>query len=620
MLARDWGGGIAAQASPYADRDRAANDRDLSWTGLGNVYAEIDFMENFTARTSFGGDLGVNHRTKFHYNRYEQAEGYTSPDSYEESSGYSYGLTWTNTFEYADLLAEYHNITILVGSEVITNAGRSISGSREEYFTDNPDYATLSTGTSNVQNASSAFEEALFSLFTDLKYSFDNRYLLGATLRRDGSSRFGPQNRYGIFPSVSLGWRISSESFMRDIEWLDDLRLRGSYGILGSQNNVNPENQFDLYGGSFSNAYYPIGGGPELNQGFIQERIGNPQTGWEENKILNIGFDLTVLNQSLNFSFEYYKKSIDGLLFPQSLPGVVGGATVPTVNIGDIENNGVDISTNYKGQFGDEFQFSVGANFTTYKNMVVDVPDPGYFDTGGTQNIGNVVRNQVGHPVSSFFGYEVIGLFQSEDDVANSPTQSGAEPGFFKYRDVNGDGQITPDDRTFLGDPNPDFTYGINLRFNYKNFDLASNLYGSQGADLVNVVRSYTDFPTTYPGANSNRLLNAWTPENTNTDIPKVSRTASFSYSNTMNSYYVEDGSYLRMRSLMIGYTLPPGFLQQLGITSFRVYTQASNLFTITGYSGLNPEVGGRSAEFGTDYRTYPTNEKAFRFGIDLSF
>lgn len=614
-----FGGSIAAVGSPYARRARAATDSDKSWHGIGNVYAELDFLNNFSARTSIGGNLGTTHQHSFDYTGYEQGEGFTSPNGFSESSSYDFEYIWTNLLEYTNTVGVYHDITVMAGTEAVGNSGRSLWGSRNEYFSSDVNYTTLSTGTSRVENASSAYESTLFSLFGDLKYSFDNRYLLGVTLRRDGSSKFGEDNRYGIFPSVSLGWRISNESFMSGIEWLDDLRLKGSYGILGSQNNVSSVNQFDLYGGGFSNAYYPIGGGPGIAQGFIQQRIGNPRTGWEENRILNVGIDLFIFTR-LNLTVEYYEKSIDGLLFPQSLPGVIGGAQVPTVNIGDIQNKGVDISTKYTGQLGDELGFSVGANITTYRNLVVDVPDPGYFDTGNTQNISRVVRNQVGHPVSSFFGYDVIGLFQSDQDVADSPTQLGAEPGYFKFRDIDGDGKITSDDRTFLGDPNPDFTYGINVRVNYKNFDLASNLFGSQGADIVSNVRSYLDFLSTYPGANSNRLLNAWTPENTDTNIPKLSRASSFSYDSNMSSYFVDDGSYLKMRSLIVGYTLPTSFLAQFGIERFRVYTQATNLFTITGYSGLDPEVGGSSASFGIETGTYPSNQKSFRFGINLSF
>jgi len=230
------------------------------------------------------------------------------------------------------------------------------------------------------------------------------------------------------------------------------------------------------------------------------------------------------------------------------------------------------------------------------------------------------VRNQEGQPVSSFFGYDVVGLFKDATDVNKSPTQTDAAPGRFKYRDVNGDGKITPADRTFIGNPNPDFTYGLNLGFTYKDFDFSAVLYGSQGNKVHNQILNYTNFFSTYNGGKSNVLLNAWTPENTNTNIPKIESQGSFSSSGVANSYYIEDGSYLRLRSLILGYSFNPGLLQKAGINKLRVYCQAANLFTISKYSGLDPELSGSSSAFGVDYANYPNNEQNFLLGLDVSF
>lgn len=611
---------LGSNSNTVANQERASDNRNRSWNIVGNVYAEVDFFKNFTARTSLGTVVNNQYNHSFSFTQYENVQGFLNPNSFSESSSFSNRLMWTNTINYNKEI-ENHSINILIGSESISNSGRSVGGSRQNYYSTDVDYRTLSTGTSNILNYSSFYEDALFSLFSRLDYAYNNKYLLGLTVRRDGSSRFGPENRYGVFPSASLGWRISEEGFLQSLAWLNDLKFRGSYGILGSQNNVNPENQFDLFGGSISNAYYDIRGtSNSAVQGFFQTRSGNPRTGWERNIVSNLGFDASILDYKIDLSFEYYQKSIDGLLFVQPTLATAGGATPPTVNIGDIQNSGFDFSITYKGNIMDELEYSVGGNITAYENMVVNIPEPGYFNTASHQQVGSMVRNQEGHPVSSFFGYDVIGLFNSQEEVNTAPTQSGAEPGRFRYRDVNGDGEITPDDRTFIGNPNPDFTYGLNLSLSYRGFDLSTILYGSQGNDAVNTIPVYTHFFGTYVGAKSNVLKNAWTPENTNTTVPKIENQNNFSTAGVFNSYFVEDASYFRMRTLTLGYTFESALMERIKINRLRIYTQAVNLFTLTGYTGLDPELAGSSASFGIDIANYPNNQRSFLLGVNLSF
>lgn len=612
------GPNLGLYSVPVASTGRTSNNRNNSWNILGNIYAEFDFLENFTARTSFGGSVDNNHSVYFNYNPYNDLQGSTSPNSMNENSQYNSKSIWTNTLTYGNEFGR-HAIKAIIGTEAIRNYGRALGGSAANFFSTEFDYLVLNNGTSNITNYSSAYETSLFSLFTRLDYSFNDKYLLGVTVRRDGSSRFGPETRYGVFPSFSAGWRISEESFMDNITWVNDLKIRGSYGILGSEMNVDPANAFSVYGGGMRTSYYDIGGtSNSIQQGFILDRYGNPQTSWERNIMSNIGIDATLFDYTLDFSVEYYTKSIDGLLFPQPLPATAGNANPPIINIGDIENKGLDASFTYRNSIND-FNYSVGANFTSYKNMVVSVPNPGYFETSSSR-IGNLVRNQEGQPVSSFFGYDVVGLFQSEEDVESSPTQSGAAPGRFKYRDVNGDNEITADDRTFFGDPNPDFTYGLNLGLGYKAFDLSAMFYGSQGNENLNLVRYFTDFYSTFVGGKSNVLLDAWTPENTDTNIPKVESESSFSTSGVPNSYYLEDASFLRLRSLILGYTTNPEILESIGLSKLRVYVQGTNLFTATKYTGLDPELGGNSANFGVDYGNYPNNQRGFLFGVNVAF
>jgi hypothetical protein len=405
---------------------------------------------------------------------------------------------------------------------------------------------------------------------------------------------------------------LSKENFIQNIHWINDLKLRGSWGKLGSQNNVPSYNAFTLFSSGFANSYYDITGTGNIEQGFYQSNIGNPQTGWEQDIVTNLGIDASLFNYKLDFTVEWYNKRVDGLLFPQPLPITVGGASAPTINIGNIQNKGWDISATYHGSAGDNVRYNIKGIVTTYKNMVVKIPDPGYFDVG-------VVRNQQGHPVSSFFGYDVIGFFQDSADVAKSPTQNAAAPGRFKYRDVTGDGIINTDDRTFIGNPNPDFTYGLNFDVSYKNFDFSIILYGSQGNEVYNSLRSTLTHWSGFPEALSNDLvLHAWSPDNPNPKAPIPENASNFSTSGT-SSFYVEDGSFLKCRSLMIGYSIKSAALQSIGVKNFRVYIQGANLFDITNYSGLDPELQGSSASFGRDNSNYPDNFKQFIIGANVS-
>ncbi|KAB7733144.1 SusC/RagA family TonB-linked outer membrane protein [Rudanella paleaurantiibacter] len=610
---------LGSSSNPVAVQNNTLNNKSNTWNVVGNVFAEVDFLKYFTARTSIGGFIDNQYYTNFTFTPYNNSEGNTNPNSFAESALYNSNTMWTNTLSFAKTLGQ-HSVKVIAGSEAIRNYGRFLTGSSSGLFSTNFDYLSLTNGTTNITNGSSAYNNTLFSLFTRLDYAYADKYLVGVTVRRDGSSRFGANKRYGVFPSVSLGWRVKGEKFMEDVTWIDDLKLRGSYGVLGSQNNVSPQNAFTLFGGTFFNAYYDISGAGRLSQGFAQTSIGNPNTGWEENIVQNIGLDATFLNNRLDLSLEYYKKSINGLLFSEPLPATAGGATPPTVNIGDIQNKGFDANLTYRGTVGTDLRYSIGANITTYQNTVVNIPGPGYFDAANTQNLGNVIRNQEGQPVSSFFGYKVMGLFKNESEVTSAPAQSGAAPGRFRYADINGDNKIDANDRTFLGSPNPAFTYGLNLGLTYRNFDFSSVLYGSQGNEIYNTVKSFTHFFSTYVGGKSNDLLNAWSPENPNSNIPKIESTGSFSSSGVSNSFYVENGSFLKLRSLVIGYTISPAQLRKIGLNKLRVYAQGANLFTLTKYTGLDPEISGLSSAFGVDYANYPGNQKNFIFGLNLSF
>lgn len=625
----NYGGTFAGPAlgdgqNPIAvqKRDRK-NDVVNQWHIIGNGYAEIDLLKNLTFRSSLGYNIVNSFNQDFNTTQVENVQGNNSDNSLGLSYNYSGMMTFTNLLTYKKTFGD-HNLSVVLGTEAIKNVGRGLSAGRQRYFSEDFNFMVLGNGTNAITNSSSTSISSLFSQFGRLDYVFKDKYIIGATIRRDGSSAFGPDRRYGIFPSVSAGWRLSGEEFMKNITWIQDLKLRGSWGILGSQSNVNAANAFSLYGSGMTSTYYDINGvSNSIVQGFGISRIGNLATGWEENVVTNIGMDMSLLNNNLEVSLEYYKKKINGLLFTQPLPAVIiGGATSPSVNIGDIQNTGIDASVRYRGKIGNGLTYSAGVNLTSYKNKVVNIPDPGYFFSGSHQGLGSMIRNEEGHPVSSFYGYRVLGLFNSQEEVDKSPTQNAAAPGRFKYEDINNDGVINPDDRTHLGNPNPAFTYGINLNLGYKRFDLGAFFYGSQGNKIFNLTKTYTHFAGYYPTTNKSRdLLNAWTPENTNTDIPKVEAINTFSTALAPNSFFIESGSFLKMRSLSLGYTVAPEALQKLRVNNLRVFLQVENLFTITKYSGLDPEIiGGDTSSNGLDRGSYPNNERGYIFGLSLNF
>lgn len=612
--------------NPYARAARTKDNKGNSLTIMGNVFAEVEFLRHFTARTTFGGTFNNFYYYAFGFHEYENKENNTS-NSFNENSGFDRSWTWSNTISYNQIFGQ-HDVKVLAGLEAINNYSRGVGGNALGLFTDAPDYRLLSNGSSGFTNYSYAFQNSLYSQFGRLDYSYAGKYLFAATVRRDGSSRFGPEQRFGVFPAFSAGWIVTQEPFMQSVTWLNNLKIRGSWGKLGSQQNVDPNNAFNLYSSSASSSnfgsFYDINGTNTSSvQGFTANRIGNLATRWEEDKLINIGIDAVLVKNKLDFSIEWYKKSVNGLLFSDQTAGAatLGGATRPTVNIGNIENKGIDASAGYHGAAGKNFKFDISANITTYKSKILSIPGD-YFDvTSGGSRIGDFTRNQVGHPIGSFFGYEVIGLFQSTDDVAKSPEQTAAAPGRFKYKDVNGDGKITADDRTFFGDPNPDFTYGFNINASYKGFDFSMFLYGSQGNQNINYIRYWTDFYPSFQGVKSKNLLyNSWMPDRPNAKTPIAENESNFSNNAVFNSYYLENGSFLKCKSLMLGYNIPSKKLQKIGVDRFRIYVQAANLFTITKYTGEDPEVTGTAASFGIDYGTYPNNQKTYTAGVNFTF
>lgn len=619
--------------NPFADATRNGVNKGNDWEITGNIYAEADILKHFTLRTSFGGNVNYQYNRSFGYVGYENAEGNTGSNSFTEGASYNSSWTWTNTLAYTNTFGK-HTVKALGGIEAISYSGRNLSGTRGNYFSTNPNFWVLGTGSpAGQQNAGGAYQKSLYSQFGRVEYSYGDRYLLNATIRRDGSSVFYEGKKFGVFPAISAAWRISQENFMKNVTFFNDLKLRYSWGKLGNAQNVPGTNPYDLYSSNVGRSFYDINGSNTIpSAGFFLSNIGNKGTSWEEDIITNYGLDATFLNNKFDVTIEYFKKKVSGLLFPAQYSVLFrSDATSPYINIGDMQNTGFDFSATYHGGLKNGLKYDLTGQITTYNNKIVSIPGTGYFTTGGSRN-GDIVRNAVGHPVSSFYGYKVIGIFQDAADVSKSPTQEGAKAGRFKYQDVNGDGKINSDDRTYFGNPNPKFTYGFNISLSYKNFDFSTFFFGSYGNEIFNGTKIFTDFPQLFKGGMSkDAALNSWTPTNKNTNVPMLENDASFSTTTVINSYYMDKGSYLRNKQMSLGYTLPARVLNKVGIDKFRIYVQAANLFTITKYKGLDPElqssdpnnnsqsINGASNSFGIDYGNYP-HTRQYMIGVNVTF
>lgn len=635
------GNALNPVAIMYRTRNNTSENRNL----FGNVFAEWDVLDNVMIRTNFGGELWGWESTSIQYPNYENQEPSTT-NGFSANSDQGYNWTWTNTIQFSETY-DRHDIELLLGTEAHRDGGNARRASVQGFFSLNPDYMSLSTGSGNPVISGWEWESSLLSFFTRLDYIFDDKYILGATLRRDGSSRF-LNNQWGWFPAVSAGWRISQEAFMSDIDWLTDLRIIGGYGIMGNQINVDAANAFTLFTSDQGNSFYPVDGSNQNpTEGFRLQRIGNPDAEWEKNITANVGFEASILDDRYQATVEYYWKDVTDLLYNPELIGSAGVATVPYVNVANMKNHGLDMSLSTRGGSIGGLQYNATLTFTSYNNEIIKISnDSEFFSQDGRRFGDSIIRNEVGQPISSFFGYQIDGFWNSEDEIRQASQSAGTDMvqsgvgvtegsdgeevivgvGRYRYADMNGDGVINADDRTFLGNPNPDFTYGLDLGFMYRSFDLNMFWYGSQGNDIFNGVKWFTDFYGNFAGAKSNRAVNdSWTPNNHNASLPIQESGSSESSGLVPNSYFVEDGSYLRLRSLQLGYTFPSDILQRAGLQNVRVFVQGNNLFTFTGYDGPDPEIGfsttgggGGSTNFGIDEGQYPT-PKQILFGLSFS-
>lgn len=623
-------------SNPVANLTRQSDNTDKAYKILGNVYAELLFTNYLTLRSSFGLDAGNQFVRNIAKKTYERSENQGNTQLTEEGWYYTNWI-WTNTLAFQKVLAKNHDLKVLVGTEAVNNRSRGVRAFGANFDFETSDFISL-----NTANAGSLSDRtisnynvgrnAIWSVFGRFDYTFKGKYLVNATFRRDGSSRFGPNVRYANFPAFGVGWRLSEEGFFRDnVTWITDLKLRAGWGQMGSQSNVDPNNQFTTFTSNPPRTNYDINGANTASvQGYTQSRQGNLDSKWETSETTNVGLDATILNGKLDFSLDVYRKDTKDLIVDQLRNGLEPQVTKPRINVGTMRNTGFDISLNYRATVNKDFNFETGITFSHYKNEMTKLNDEGSPRVIGLERLSGVMRTDKGHPISSFYGYVIDGFYNSAADTVGAimPT---ATIGSWKFKDLNGDKKITADDQTFLGSPHPDFQMGFNLSANYKNFSFNAFFFWNQGNELFNYTKYYTDMRVFVGGVSKRVLYDSWTPTNTNAKLPALGVGTSNGLTSftqgASSSYYVEDGSYFRAKTIQLGYTLPKSLVNRVKLSNVKIYVQAQNLFTFTKYQGSDPDIqlisrdpfGVGDYYLGVDLGGFP-NPKQYLVGLSVTF
>jgi TonB-linked SusC/RagA family outer membrane protein len=622
------GGNLNDGPNPVGALFRERKDLRKTLNLVGNFHLEITPMKDLKVKSLFGYNMNwfSNHNPNF--GDPENTNG-SAINTLNESRSNSLSWNFSNTISYSKTIADVHSLDVLVGMESTKSSYDQVDAGRAGYISTNDDFYYLRSGAEAITNGSDAYTWSLFSLFSRVFYSYDDKYILEGTVRRDGSSRFGANNRYGYFPAASAGWMISKENFMEgSSNWLSQLKLRAGWGQSGND-QIGNYNGVSGFASGLGNSYYGIGGGDNtISLGYQSTSYGNPDAKWETTESTNFGIDATLFG-GLDLSIDVWNKSTKDMLFRSTIPDVEGQATAPYVNVGTMDNKGLDIELNYRGNLGADVNYSVGLNVSTYKNEVTQLSSSdGDALIGRSERGETYTRAVTGRSFPEFYGYVVDGIFQTQAEADAHPANGTYnQPGNLKVRDVSGpegipDGIITADDRTWTGNPHPDFTAGLNLGIEYKNFDLTSIWYASVGNDIVNYHDRFTRWGLFQGPKSADRLYRSWgspyLANNADAVLPKASSTTSFEqHTSTEN---IEDGSFLRMKSIQLGYNLPDNVLEKFGLSSMRLYVMGTNLITLfDNYSGLDVEVSPENEiDRGFDQGTWP-QPKQFVFGVNIS-
>ena len=626
----DWYNG---DGNPYGSMMTNSNNENKDVTFSGNVYAELQPVKNLKFRTVFGAVYTTNEYRSFsplyHFSIYSYNDTRTSA---AQNMSHGLTMTWTNTATYDWTVGE-HAFNALLGMEMSRYSGtylRGTTGMLRDGF-DDWDHAYLDNGTAtSADNGLGAAghpndETRTVSYFARFGWNWKETYMINATVRTDGSSRFARGNRYGVFPSVSAGWTISNEAFMEDThDWLDFLKLRVSWGQVGNQNIDNYQYTAPI---TSSNTYYLFGNqvGADAQSGYwgaYPSRLANEDVTWETSEQTNIGIDARFLRSRLSLTADFYIKTTKDWLVEAPILATAGTGA-PYINGGDVKNTGIELALTWNDQIGSDFQYNVGVNGAYNKNKVGNIPTEDGIIHGDVNmlydNTPEFYRASNGHPIGYFWGFETAGIFQNQQQIddwlaaGNGVLQSDPQPGDVIYVDQDHNGTIDDNDKVDLGNGTPDFTYGFNLGFSYKNFDFALNAYGAAGSQIVQSYRNHANSKANYTSA----ILGRWTGEGTSNRIPRVTDT---NINWQFSDLYIQDGDYLRISNITVGYDFAK-LINLKAISQARLYFQVQNAFTFTKYDGMDPEIGYGTSDWvsGVDLGYYP-RPRTFLVGVNLKF
>ncbi|HEX2781256.1 MAG TPA: SusC/RagA family TonB-linked outer membrane protein [Gemmatimonadaceae bacterium] len=592
---------------------------------FGNVFGGYQAIPALQLRSRLGFNVGQQFGSGYTFSTPENHE-VSSNNGISEYQWQSSDWTWSNTATYAYTYRS-STLNLLAGQEANAGNFRRMDGSLGNLLNTAVESRFLqdALGDANTKNVtSSGSRYALLSLFGKADLNVLDRYVLSATVRRDGSSRLGPANRWGTFPAFGVNWHISNESFLQGNPWINDAMLRYGWGVTGNQ-QITPGRIVSQFSGERNVTFYDIkGSNNTLATGYRQRSLGNPNLKWEEDRSQNVGTDLSLWDNRINVVLDVYRRTTDNVLFDPRLPATAGRASPPIVNVGSMRNTGFDLSIGHRSA-----SWNATLNGSHYKNEILRISGgtQSFFGPVGLRFSPRPVINQVGQPIGMFYGYVFDGFFNDSASAANSG-QAGAKPGRIRFKDINGDGKITGTDQTTIGSPHPKFTAGLDLGARWRAFDVAATLFGSYGNKILDAQKQFYIFRNFDTNVRKDLLAESWTPTHMNAKYPRLD--ALDTYSSAVSSFYVEDGSYTRLRSLQIGYTIP-GDIAYLSraLTGARIYFQGDNVFTLTHYQGLDPALpagnaNGAAGDIRDQYRgidqgAYPSN-RIFSIGVTTSF
>ncbi|HVN57935.1 MAG TPA: TonB-dependent receptor [Bacteroidales bacterium] len=611
--------GMGNAGNPLAQLYRAANNDGKWMRAIGTTFAEATLMKGLSIKTLLGYNVGIWNSKSYGMTSFEASEPATV-NSFSQTENYSIFWNWVNTLNYNVTIAGQHKISVVLGTEASKSDYQEFGGSRSQYFSTSPDYMYLNSGEINKDNYGYGTRSSLWSQFGRVNYDLMGKYYVEATVRRDGSSRFGKDKRYGVFPAASVGWTISQENFMKGISgnWLNNLKIRAGWGTAGND-RIGDYNGFSTYTtNNYTAAYDLTGSTGSAIAGFIPSTRGSNNVGWETTTTINVGLDGKFLNNTLSFSLDVWNRKTSDMLYQLSVPEVLGLATPPYVNIGDMTNKGFDLQLGYNNTaLNGKLTYGVSLVGSHYKNELTKMSNnPNEIIYWNTRQVDYSAATQ-GHAFPEFYGYQVLGIFQSNTEASNWVPEFGGAyntAGHFKFANVNKDTVISSADRKFIGSPHPKFTGGLNIDLAYAGFDLNLFFYSSYGNKMINYVARWIDYGQFDGNLSKDALYNSWTPTNKGARLPMLDQSSISQYNSTA---FVEDGSFLRLKNFRLGYTLPKSVLDVLKMRDCHIYLQMTNLFTITKYRGLDPELNSSGMSMGIDQGAVPT-PREISFGITL--